>query len=97
MYCGPTTFAPLPPAAGPTTSAPLPPAAGPTTSAPLPPVAGRLTASASPSHIVSGSTPPSELVTVAQHQVGCRQSGRSHNRPLAVLCTQARWFGVITR
>ncbi|MQL79941.1 hypothetical protein Taro_012407, partial [Colocasia esculenta] len=37
----------------PTTSAPLPLAVGPTTSTPLPP-----TASASPSHMASGSTPP---------------------------------------
>ncbi|MQM15442.1 hypothetical protein Taro_048384 [Colocasia esculenta] len=29
--------------------------------------------------------------------VGCWQSGKRHNRPLAMLCTQARWFGVITR
>ncbi|MQM10920.1 hypothetical protein Taro_043823 [Colocasia esculenta] len=55
---GLTTSVPVPPAVGPTTSAPLPLAAGPTTSAPLPLAAGRLTASASPSHMVSGSTPP---------------------------------------
>ncbi|MQM14774.1 hypothetical protein Taro_047709 [Colocasia esculenta] len=49
-----TSFStPLPPAGGPTTSAPLPLAVGPTTSTPLP-----STASASPSQMASGSTPP---------------------------------------
>ncbi|MQL73207.1 hypothetical protein Taro_005564 [Colocasia esculenta] len=82
---GPTTSAPLPPTTGLTTSAPLPPTTRPTTYAPLPPAVGRLTASASPSHMASGSTPPpSEPVRVDDEMSHHEGEGSYNERMRAV-------------
>ncbi|MQL75294.1 hypothetical protein Taro_007671 [Colocasia esculenta] len=83
---GPTTSAPLPPPAGPTTSTPLPSAAGPTTSAPLPLAAGRLTASASPSHMASGSTPPSCELVHADDEMSHHEGEGSYNETMRAVC-----------
>ncbi|MQM21389.1 hypothetical protein Taro_054428 [Colocasia esculenta] len=81
----PTISAPLPPVEGPTTSAPLPPTTGPTTSAPLPPAAGRLTASASPSHMASGSTPPPSEPVHADDETSHHQGEGNYNETMRVL------------
>ncbi|MQL80085.1 hypothetical protein Taro_012530 [Colocasia esculenta] len=85
----PPTSAPLPPTVGPTTSvpvpptsAPLPPAVGPTTSAPLPLTAGRLTASASPSHMASGSTPPLSEPIHADDEMSHHEGEGSYNETM---------------
>ncbi|MQL83435.1 hypothetical protein Taro_015922 [Colocasia esculenta] len=75
----PPTSAPLPPVVGLTTSALLPPAAGPTTSAPLPLTAGRLMASASPSHMASGSTPPPAESVRADDEMSHHEGEGSYN------------------
>ncbi|MQL71464.1 hypothetical protein Taro_003810, partial [Colocasia esculenta] len=83
ILTGPTTSAPLPPAAGRlTTSTPLLPVAGPTASAPLPLTAGRLTASASPSHMASGSTPPPAESVRADDETSHHEGEGSYNETM---------------
>ncbi|MQL79679.1 hypothetical protein Taro_012128 [Colocasia esculenta] len=78
-----TSFStPLPPAGGPTTSAPLPLVAGPTTSTPLPP-----TASASPSQMASGSTPPPSEPVHANDEKSHHQGEGSYSEMM-----QAVWI-----
>ncbi|MQM15835.1 hypothetical protein Taro_048790 [Colocasia esculenta] len=78
-----TSFStPPPPARGPTTSAPLPLAVGPTTSTPLPP-----TASASPSQMASGSTPPPSKLVHADDETSHHEGEGSYNETM-----QAVWI-----
>ncbi|MQL97952.1 hypothetical protein Taro_030651 [Colocasia esculenta] len=79
---GPTTSIPVPRAVEPTTSAPLLPAAGPTTSAHLPLASSRLTASASPSHMASGSTPPPFEPVHADDETSHHEGEGSYNETM---------------
>ncbi|MQL80376.1 hypothetical protein Taro_012811 [Colocasia esculenta] len=67
---------------GPTTSVPVPWVVEPTTSAPLPLAAGRLTASASPSHMASGSTPPPSEPLYADDEMSHHEGEGSYNETM---------------
>ncbi|MQM18903.1 hypothetical protein Taro_051902 [Colocasia esculenta] len=64
------------------TSALLPPTAGLTTSTPLPPAAGILMASASPSHMASGSTPPPSEPILADDETSHHEGEGSYNETM---------------
>ncbi|MQM03295.1 hypothetical protein Taro_036074 [Colocasia esculenta] len=83
-----TTFStPLPLAGGPTTSAPLSPATEPMTYVPLPLTASILTASATPSHMASGSTPPPSEPVHVDDETSHHEGEGSYNETM-----QAVWI-----